>query len=246
MVSLHPNKRDDKPENESRWNPEILVPKETIEETNKTLEEIEGLRSSYKPEDKRKYKEGIEKIQGYLNEVVKKFMEKDNYLAIFELPDISNTFSILEFTQLFLQSIFNYARSQQENKQICLVLEEAHTVIPEEATLGIGGDFGRSKGIVGKISQIALQGRKYSVGFLVIAQRTANVTKTVLNQCNTIISFNAFDNTSLTYLKNHLGENMVNAIPNLKELQAVTVGKAFKSKNPVIVQIEERSTTLPL
>ena len=221
-------------------NPEILVPKDTIEKANKALEGIEDFRSS-QPE----YKQKIEKIQGYLNEVVEKFMEKDNYLAIFELPDISNTFSILEFTQLFLQSIFNYARTQPEDKQICLVLEEAHTVIPEEATLGIGGDFGRSKGIVGKISQIALQGRKYSVGFIVIAQRTANVTKTVLNQCNTIISFNAFDNTSLGYLKNYLGESMVNAIPNLKEFQAVTVGKAFKSKNPVIVQIEKRKTILP-
>lgn len=221
-------------------NPDILVPKDTIEKANKALEGIEDLRSSQPA-----YKQKIAKIQGYLNDVVEKFMGKDNYLAIFELPDISNTFSILEFTQLFLQGIFNYARKQPENKQICLVLEEAHTVIPEEATLGIGGDFGRSKGIVGKISQIALQGRKYSVGFLVIAQRTANVTKTVLNQCNTIISFNAFDNTSLLYLRNYLGENMVNAIPNLKEFQAVTVGKAFKSKNPVIVQVEKRETILP-
>ncbi len=224
----------------SPMNPEILVPKDIIEKTNKELEGIEDLRSSMPA-----YKAKIAKIQGYLDGVVKTFMEKDNQLAIFELPDISNTFSILEYTQLFLQSIFSYARAQQADKQICLVLEEAHTVIPEEATLGIGGDFGRSKGIVGKICQIALQGRKYSVGFLVIAQRTANVTKTVLNQCNTLISFNAFDNTSLLYLKNYLGENMVNAIPNLKELQAVTVGKAFKSKNPVIVQIKERKSILP-
>ena len=221
--------------------PVILVPEDIIKRSNKALEGIEDFRVS----DSR-YKDKIADVQGDLDGMVKDFMEKNNYLAIFELPDISNTFSILEFTQLFLQSIFNYARAQQEKVQICLVLEEAHTVIPEEATLGIGGDFGRSKGIVGKISQIALQGRKYLVGFLVIAQRTANVTKTVLNQCNTIISFNAFDNTSLAYLKNHLGENMVNAIPNLKEFQAVTVGKAFKSKNPVIVQIEKRSEIIPI
>lgn len=223
-----------------KLHPVILVPEDIIKRANEALEGIEDLRASDS-----QYKKKIAEIQGYLDGMVKDFMEKNNYLAIFELPDISNTFSILEFTQLFLQSIFNYARVQQEKVQICLVLEEAHTVIPEEATLGIGGDFGRSKGIVGKISQIALQGRKYLVGFVIIAQRTANVTKTVLNQCNTIISFTAFDNTSLAYLKNHLGENMVNAIPNLKELQAVTVGKAFKSKNPVIVQIEKRSEIIP-
>ena len=37
---------------------------------------------------------------------------------------------------------------------------------------------------------------------------------------------------------------MVRVIPNLKELQAVTVGKAFKSKNPVIVQMEKREAPL--
>jgi len=38
------------------------------------------------------------------------------------------------------------------------------------------GDFD-SRGLVGKISQIALQGRKYGIGLLVISQRTATVVK---------------------------------------------------------------------
>ena len=91
-----------------------------------------------------------------------------------------------------------------------------------------------------------MQGRKYNVGFLIIAQRTANVTKTVLNQCNSVIAFNAFDETGMNFLKNYLGEDMVKVIPNLKEFQAVTVGKAFKSKNPLIVQIPIREETISL
>ena len=45
------------------------------------------------------------------------------------------------------------------------------------------------------MGQIALQGRKYGIGMLVIAQRTANVSKTILTQCNTVICFQAFDET---------------------------------------------------
>lgn len=70
-------------------------------------------------------------------------------------------------------------------------------------TLGDLGDYGSTKALVSKMSQIALQGRKYGVGLMVLAQRTANVSKTVLTQCNTIISFQAFDETSFSFLSNY-------------------------------------------
>jgi len=35
---------------------------------------------------------------------------------------------------------------------------------------------------------------------LIVAQRTANVVKSVLNQCNTMVSFQAFDETGFDFL----------------------------------------------
>ncbi|MGH7746043.1 MAG: hypothetical protein ACREQ5_14910, partial [Candidatus Dormibacteria bacterium] len=75
------------------------------------------------------------------------------------------------------------------------------------------------------------------VGLLVIAQRTATVSKTVLTQCNTIISFSCFDDTSLGFFKNFFGKSHTDAIPNLQYLQAVIFGKGVKSQRPIIVQI---------
>ena len=72
-------------------------------------------------------------------------------------------------------------------KKVCIVLEEAHTIVPEWNFLGV--DDKRSSSVVNSIAQIALQGRKYGVGFIVIAQRTANVSKTVLTQCNSVVAF---------------------------------------------------------
>ena len=176
-------------------------------------------------------------IQNKLDEYVNSFLLGTNNLGLFELPALSNTSFILEFTQFFIESVFSYAKSN-EGSRICLVLEEAHTIVPETNFLGDLGDYGSTKALVNKMSQIALQGRKYGVGLMVIAQRTANVSKTVLTQCNTIICFQAFDETSFTFLGNYIGKNLVQALPNLKKYHAIVSGKAMKSNIPMIVNLE--------
>nr|WP_245212695.1 ATP-binding protein [Rhodohalobacter sp. SW132] len=177
------------------------------------------------------------KIQGQLDEYVKEFIEGEENLGLFELPALSNTSFILEFTQFFIESVFNYAK-ENKGSRVCLVLEEAHTIVPETNFLGDLGDYGSSKALVNKMSQIALQGRKYGVGLMVIAQRTANVSKTVLTQCNSIICFQAFDETSFTFLGNYIGKNLVQALPNLKQYHAIVTGKAIRSNLPMIVNLE--------
>ncbi|WP_087562618.1 ATP-binding protein [Polaribacter sp. SA4-10] len=177
------------------------------------------------------------KIQSQLDDYVKDFIEGDENLGLFELPALSNTSFILEFTQFFIESVFNYAKANKGSR-MCLVLEEAHTIVPETNFLGDLGDYGSSKALVNKMSQIALQGRKYGVGLMVIAQRTANVSKTVLTQCNSIICFQAFDETSFTFLGNYIGKDLVQALPNLKRYHAIVTGKAIRSNLPMIVNLE--------
>lgn len=176
-------------------------------------------------------------IQDQLKGYIESFVVGETNLGLFELPALSNTSFILEFTQFFVESVFNYAKENEESK-ICLVLEEAHTIVPETGFLGDLGDYGSTKALVNKMSQIALQGRKYGVGLMVIAQRTANVSKTVLTQCNTIICFQAFDETSFTFLGNYIGKDLVQALPNLKKYHAIVTGKAIKSNVPMIVNLE--------
>ena len=171
-----------------------------------------------------------------IEKMVKEFIESDNYLGIFELSEITNTSATIAITEFYLSQIFSYARQHRTSGQkFCIVLEEAHTVIPESQTMGVQDKY--SKATISKISQIALQGRKYNVGLLVIAQRTANVTKTVLNQCNSIIVFNSYDKTGFDFLENYVGPGMISAIPNLKRLQTIVVGRGFKAGRPLIIEI---------
>lgn len=173
---------------------------------------------------------------------IEEFLKGANNKAVFELSDISNSANIFEYTKWFFKVLFQVAKTENSfGKRVCIVIEEAHTVIPETNTAG-ASDYA-SKAAVNSIAQIALQGRKYNIGFIVIAQRTANVSKTVLTQCNSIIAFQEFDKTSSDFLSNYMGEEFVKVLSNLKFRNAIAVGKAFRSTTPMLFEVPEIQET---
>lgn len=188
-------------------------------------------------QDKDRLLKADEYIKKTLNDSIETFFKTaESRISIFELPDVSNTANILEYTRQLFKSLFNIAKSKKcFGHKVCVVLEEAHTIIPEWNFVGIADKSSQS--LLNSIAQIALQGRKYDVGLLVIAQRTANVSKTVLTQCNTIISFQEFDKTSSEFLSNYFGQGIANILPNLKFRQAIAAGKALKSNVPMIFDV---------
>lgn len=181
-------------------------------------------------------KEFREKFVTHIDEKIATFLGGNDRIALFTMPSMSNTKSTIYTTEVYLSRIFEYNRTKKgKRKRILIVLEEAHTVIPEAVTMGVN-DWD-SKAIIANISQIALQGRKYGVGLLVIAQRTATVSKTVLTQCNTVIAFGSFDETGLNFFSNIFGREHTRRIPNLGHLEALVFGKGIKSERPVVVRI---------
>jgi hypothetical protein len=207
------------------------------------ISKVEELLANKETASKNKNSTGVLKYKKEILERlcsrIEEYSKSDNKIAIFELPDLSNTSFILELTQIFLESIFILAKQNTGNK-FCIILEEAHTIIPETTFLGDLGDYSSNKGLVNKIGQIALQGRKYGVGFLIIAQRTAIVSKTVLTQCNTVICFQAFDETSFNFLGNYIGSNVAKTLPNLPKYHAIAAGKALLSNIPMIIDLTRR------
>jgi DNA helicase HerA-like ATPase len=124
---------------------------------------------------------------------------------------------------------------KNEQAKLCLVIEEAHSVIPEWNQVSAQAD----KDHVNRTARIILQGRKYGLGSIIITQRTANVTKTILNQCNTIFALQSFDQTGLDFLKNYMGEEYGNSISTLPLRHSILVGKASSSSRPVIFRVED-------
>ena len=225
--------------------PNNIVPDQTRNEIHDALEKLTGELEKFPNNQNKILIETQSKILlDKCSSCVRDFLASESPMALFDLPDISNTTGILEYTKWFFRGVFKIAREENNlGKQVCIVIEEAHTVIPEWNF--IGAEDKKATSVVNSISQIALQGRKYNVGFFVVAQRTANVSKTVLTQCNTIIAFQQFDKTSTDFLSNYMGAEMAATLPSLRFRQAVSVGKAFRSRVPMIFEVPEISEPAP-
>jgi DNA helicase HerA-like ATPase len=113
------------------------------------------------------------------------------------------------------------------------VLEEAHTIIPETAGSGFDAD---TQWVVSRIGQIALQGRKYGVGLLVVTQRTALVSKIILSQCNTFLTHSLIDQTSLNFLESVYSHQHARTIPNLGRFEFLAFGKALRTERPILLR----------
>ncbi len=143
-----------------------------------------------------------------------------------------------ELTQIISESVLEVCQEQgmTDKARVCLVFEEAHSLVPEWTSVAVEGDKAATNGTARAI----LQGRKFGMGCLLITQRTANVTKTILNQCNTIFAMRTFDQTGKDFLANYIGEDYANILQNLEARQAVFYGKASSCDNPVQLRLNDQ------
>jgi len=123
-----------------------------------------------------------------------------------------------------------------DKARVCIVYEEAHSLVPEWSSAVADGDKSATNGTARAI----LQGRKYGMGCLLITQRTANVTKTILNQCNTIFAMRSFDATGMEFLKNYIGEDYAGTLSTLPDRHAIFFGKASSCENPVLIRLNDQ------
>jgi len=219
--------------------PVDIIDTATETELFKKIDEVEAIITAPYGKENNNTKTKRQEIAKKMIENLSVFLhDKNTNISIVDLPEVVNTTEIFEYIRLFIKSIFYVAKKEKSfGNKVCLVLEEAHTIIPEWNFAGISEKSAQP--LLNSIAQIALQGRKYDVGLLVIAQRTANVSKTILTQCNTIVSFQEFDKTSSEFLANYFGDGIAKILPTLKFRQAIVAGKALKSNVPMIFEVPE-------
>jgi hypothetical protein len=171
---------------------------------------------------------------------VKSWLEnKESFIGIHQfgidgsMPDIASRFVLEAFN--YITETVKLVPGKNEKAKLCIVFEEAHSIIPEWNQVADRHD----SDFVNTTARIILQGRKFGMGSMIITQRTANVVKTILNQCNTIFALQSFDQTGLDFLRNYMGDEYSNSISTLPLRHAILVGKASSSSRPVILRIDE-------
>lgn len=149
--------------------------------------------------------------------------------------------SPVEVTRIVTEVVLELLQGEMSDRaRVCLVYEEAHSLIPEWNSVASEGD----RISTNATARAILQGRKYGLGCVVVTQRTASVTKTILNQCNTIFAMRIFDETGKDFLSNYIGRDYANALPSLSERHAVFFGKASSCENPVLIRLNDRPAFL--
>lgn len=124
---------------------------------------------------------------------------------------------------------------ENEAASLCLVLEEAHSLVPEWNSAVNDGE----RQAVNGTARAILQGRKYGLGCLMVTQRTANVTKSILNQCNTVFGMRVFDATGMGFLENYIGPVHAGLLASLQSRQAIVFGRASSCNTPVVVNLND-------
>ena len=128
--------------------------------------------------------------------------------------------------------------STDKRLPIALFCDEAHLYIPERFR-----EDSVNQASVTIFERVAKEGRKYGVGLVVISQRPSEVSRTVLSQCNNVVSMrltNADDqNVIRRLLPDSLG-GFSELLPILDTGEALVVGDA--SLLPSRIRVTEPST----
>lgn len=177
---------------------------------------------------------------------VKTWLASDQSVAIHQYATGENYTYV---TKLIVENAFDLISKQvklkageNEPARLCIVFEEAHSLIPEWNQVAQKSDSDN----VNRTASCILQGRKFGMGSIVITQRTANVTKTILNQCNTIFALRSFDQTGLDFLRNYMGSDFSETISTLPNYHAILVGMASSSRHPIHFQVSKPQSLIEI
>lgn len=163
-------------------------------------------------------------LEGYFISLLGLNMENWTYVSILDLsglPAEIRTVCVGILTRLFFD--YKYWDLDPENLPIALVLEEAHTYIPEDnsSTYSL---------CLERVEKVAKEGRKYGLSLIVVTQRPSNVSSTVLSQCGTFISLRLTNDLDQNKIKRLLPDSLgeqANVLSTLRDGEALVTGDAM-------------------
>lgn len=107
---------------------------------------------------------------------------------------------------------------------LALFCDEAHLYIPQDAASGA------AENAIQTFERIAKEGRKYGVGLVVISQRPAEVSRTVVSQCSNLIAMRLTNGDDQAVVRRLLPDSLGgfgDLLPVLDTGEALVVGDAI-------------------
>lgn len=125
------------------------------------------------------------------------------------------------------ERLFHSAKLAGGTLPTLLVVDEAHNYIPERTT-GYMAEAARH-GSLGALTTIAVEGRKFGLGLVVVSQRPSRIAKDVLAQMSSQLVFRLANLEDLAYVRESFeaaGEELLADLPQLDPGVCVCTGTA--------------------
>jgi hypothetical protein len=133
------------------------------------------------------------------------------------LPVVAGTFARLLYdVQFWLRA--------EKRTPFCLVCDEAHLYLPVKDDADA-----TEKQALATFERIAKEGRKYGVSLLVVSQRPADVSRTILSQCNNFLILRLTNDSDQSVVKKLMPDSMAGLteiLPLLDTGEALLLGDA--------------------
>ena len=179
----------------------------------------------------RKYLSPVEdgsQTSGLMNHLIKLLTGRVTPRSNLTIIDLSGIpFEIIDITVAVLTRLMfdlNFWTPAKQRHPTLLVYEEAHNYIPRTER---GRGFAKTA-----VERVAKEGRKYGVSAMVISQRPAELSETVLSQCNSFVLMRLSNPEDQRYAAKIVGDHFAGVIQMLPTLRP---GEAFVLGDGVVM-----------
>jgi DNA helicase HerA-like ATPase len=127
------------------------------------------------------------------------------------------------------ERVFLDAKLSPEAAPALVVVDEAHNYVPERTT-GFMAEASRH-GSLHAVTTIAVEGRKFGVGLVIVSQRPSRVAKDVLAQASTQLVFRLTNLEDLQYVRESFeaaGSEFLTELPQLDRGVCIVAGSAVE------------------
>ncbi|MFJ7663895.1 ATP-binding protein [Lysinibacillus sp. NPDC097162] len=148
----------------------------------------------------------------------------EKYISVLDLsglPAEVRTICVGVLTRLCFD--YRYWDMDPEHLPVALILEEAHTYIPEE-------NSSKYSLCLERVEKVAKEGRKYGLSLIVVTQRPSSISSTVLSQCGTFITLRLTNDLDQNKIKRLLPDTLgdqADMLSTLRDGEALITGDAL-------------------
>lgn len=196
-----------------------------------------GLKSRYF-RDQIDGKEGAVQRSNLMNHLIRlltgRFEPRSN-LTIVDLSGIP--FEIIDITVAVLTRLLfelNFWTPSEQRHPTLLVFEEAHNYVPRHEP---ERHFAKTA-----VERVAKEGRKYGVSAMVVSQRPAELSETVLSQCNSFVVMRISNPDDQHYVSRVVGDHfagVIDMLPILRPGEAFVIGDSVLMPMRILVTLPQ-------